>query len=361
MSKIGFVSWYSDFLMQLGENKRALLFSKKYLYGNYRKAYYLLNANNHLQNEEEWLKNLNMYLNRIDTAPISLNNHTNDKIFFKICCKLNYEIKQGPLVTIIMPVYNAEKTISFAIDSILNQTYKNIELIIVDDYSNDSTLEFIKQKQKIDARIKIICNKQNLGPYISKNKALDISDGEYITGHDADDWAHPQRIEKQVDFMLNNPKIKAMVAKKIRITEEGKIVNFYISKKAEDDGILSTAFISCIIDATFMKSKLGYWDSVRFGADSEIMNRIKSLDESIYVEENIFTMFCLESKTSLTNHPKHGISKITGMSDIRRKYFDSFKNWHKETSDYYINFPLLKRPFEAPVEMQVEINNKGIV
>lgn len=295
-----------------------------------------------------------MYLTKINVTPIALNSHICDKLFFRMYCKIDYKITQGPLVTIIMPAYNAEKTIGFAIDSILNQTYKNIELIIVDDYSVDSTLEIIKQKKKIDSRIKIICNDRNLGPYVSKNKALDISSGEYITGHDADDWAHPQRIEKQVDFMLNNPNIKAMVGKKIRMTDEGKFVNFYISKGLKDDGILSTSFISCIIDRKFMKEKLGYWDSVKFGADSEIMNRIKSLDECVYIEENIFTMFCLETKTSLTNHPEYGISKVTGMSDIRKKYFESFRNWQKETTNYYIEFPLLKRPFGAPVEMQVE-------
>ena len=311
-------------------------------------------ANTKIKKEEEWLVCINRYLKNFSNYPLKLNKMCSDKeLFFRIECPVDYSINQGPLVTIIMPAHNAERTIDFAIDSILNQTYKNIELIIIDDCSNDSTLEIIKQKKKMDSRIKIICNKQNLGPYISKNKALDISSGQYITGHDADDWAHPQRIEKQVNFMLNNPNVKAMVAKKIRITEEGEIVNFYIAKKVEDDGILSTAFISCMIDAAFMKSKLGYWDSVRFGADSEIMNRIKSLDESIYVEENIFTMFCLESKTSLTNHPEYGISKVTGMSDIRRRYFESFKKWQKETTNYYIEFPLSKRPFEAPIEMQI--------
>ncbi|PZT47159.1 hypothetical protein B6S12_10565, partial [Helicobacter valdiviensis] len=339
--RVAYVAWYSDLLIKLGESKRGLLFAKKYLYGKYRKAYYLLEANVYIEDENRWLKNINSYLSKLDAAPISLSDERQKERFLRIQCKIDYKINQEVLVTIIMPAYNAQNTVEFAIDSILKQTYQNFELIIIDDCSTDNTGEIIKRKAKEDNRIKIICNQQNLGPYVSKNKALDISNGEYITGHDADDWAHPQRIEKQINFMLKNRNIKALVAKKIRMTEDGEFVNFYISKNLKDDGVLSLAFISCMIERDFMRKKIGYWDSVKFGADSEIMNRIKSLDESVYVEENIFTMFCLESATSLTNHPEFGISKVTGMSAVRRKYFDSFKQWHANLQEnFYLEFPL---------------------
>ncbi len=114
---------------------------------------------------------------------------------------------QNPKVTVLMPAYNAEKYIGTAIESILNQTYKDFEFIIVNDSSTDNTLKIIEDYAKKDKRIKIISNKENQKIARTLNTGLMEAKGEYIVRMDADDWSYPDRIEKQVNFMMKNPSV----------------------------------------------------------------------------------------------------------------------------------------------------------
>lgn len=107
-----------------------------------------------------------------------------------------------PLVTVLMSVYNGEKYLSEAIESILNQTYKNFEFLIIDDGSTDSSKKIVKSYN--DSRIKLIENEENIGLTRSLNKGIELSKGKYIARMDADDISFPERLEKQVDFMENH-------------------------------------------------------------------------------------------------------------------------------------------------------------
>lgn len=108
------------------------------------------------------------------------------------------------LITIITPNYNCEKYISQTIESVLAQTYSNWELIIVDDCSTDKSYQIALDYASKDKRIKVIKNDTNSGAAISRNKALDIAKGEYISFLDSDDLWEPDKLEKQLQFMKNN-------------------------------------------------------------------------------------------------------------------------------------------------------------
>jgi glycosyltransferase involved in cell wall biosynthesis len=107
-----------------------------------------------------------------------------------------------PLVSVIMPVYNSEKYLKEAIDSILSQSYKNIELVIVNDGSTDSSKAIILRYS--DSRIFLIENESNSGIVYSRNRGLEMASGEYVATLDSDDIALPERIEKQVGFLESN-------------------------------------------------------------------------------------------------------------------------------------------------------------
>lgn len=113
----------------------------------------------------------------------------------------------NPLVSVIMPVYNVKKYIEVAMESILAQSYRNFEFIIIDDSSTDSTGKIIKNFQGKDKRIKIISSSKNLGVTKSLNKGIIEAEGKYIIRMDADDWAYPKRFELQVDLMEHNPDV----------------------------------------------------------------------------------------------------------------------------------------------------------
>lgn len=106
------------------------------------------------------------------------------------------------LVSIVMPSYNTEKYISQSISSIMSQTYKNWELIIVDDYSEDNSVKAIQSFN--DPRIRLLQNHKNLGAAISRNIALREAQGKWIAFLDSDDLWAPDKLEKQVRFMEEN-------------------------------------------------------------------------------------------------------------------------------------------------------------
>jgi glycosyltransferase involved in cell wall biosynthesis len=112
-----------------------------------------------------------------------------------------------PLISIIMPVFNSEKYIKQAIESILDQSYKKFEFIIIDDASSDSTFEILNAYSKTDKRIHLFRNRKNLGVTKTLNLALTHSSGKYIARMDADDWSYPDRLELQVVLMEKNPNV----------------------------------------------------------------------------------------------------------------------------------------------------------
>ena len=109
-----------------------------------------------------------------------------------------------PTISVIMPVFNGEQFLSKAIESILNQTFSDFELIIINDGSTDNTKKIIEKYKAIDKRI-IVKNQNNKGLTKSLNIAISITKGEYIARHDADDISLPHRFEKQI-FWLKNKK-----------------------------------------------------------------------------------------------------------------------------------------------------------
>lgn len=114
-----------------------------------------------------------------------------------------------PLVSIIIPAYNAEKYIRDAVTSALNQTYRNLEVIIVDDGSDDNTLNILEQEYTVDKRVRILTHPENQNLGVSKTRALGIkaSQGEYIAYLDADDIFMPAKIEVQMKIFQDYPLI----------------------------------------------------------------------------------------------------------------------------------------------------------
>jgi glycosyltransferase involved in cell wall biosynthesis len=112
--------------------------------------------------------------------------------------------KDTKLISVIMSAYNCEDTISESIDSIVNQTYKNIELLIVDDSSSDRTYEILKKYENEYSFIKVFKNDINIGLTKSLNKLIKNSKGEFIARQDADDISFKNRLESQLFFLKEN-------------------------------------------------------------------------------------------------------------------------------------------------------------
>ena len=112
-----------------------------------------------------------------------------------------------PAVTVVMSVYNGEKYIAAAIDSMLAQTLTDFELLIVDDGSQDSTAQIARAYQERDSRVRFFQLARNMGLAAARNHAIAEATGEYITLMDGDDISLSERLERQVDFLRANPQI----------------------------------------------------------------------------------------------------------------------------------------------------------
>ncbi|MBQ2068114.1 MAG: glycosyltransferase family 2 protein [Paludibacteraceae bacterium] len=130
------------------------------------------------------------------------------------------------LVSIIMPTYNCGSFITESIRSVLAQTYKNWELLIVDDCSTDNTAEIVADFK--DSRIHYQRNEHNFGAAITRNKALRMAKGRYIAFLDSDDIWLPEKLERQITYMQTNG-VAFTYHEYVEINEESKLLGIYVS------------------------------------------------------------------------------------------------------------------------------------
>jgi glycosyltransferase involved in cell wall biosynthesis len=331
-------------------NKIAAILARVYLPKDYSHATNIISANQSIENGDikDWLKHLNKYFNSFNLSQIIL--HDNKNIIDGLHSQNSAKFHNGPLVSIILPTWNSEETIIPSINSILNQSYSNIELIVIDDCSTDETWNKIVEAAKRDTRLRIYKNSVNVGPYVSRNLGINISRGEYVTCQDADDWSHPQRIEKQVDYIEKN-NVNACMCGIIRMDFSGRITRINPPGPNTMDCITRSGFVSLMIKRIYLRDKIGYWDNVRFGADSELIKRTALLNQMVI--PTIFSpmIICFDNPNGLTNHPIFGHNQTNGISNYRLQYAHFFKTWHTQTTKHeklYLPFPHRPRKFKAP-------------
>ncbi len=175
------------------------------------------------------------------------------------------------MVSVITPVYNAEKFIKQTIESVINQTYKDWEMILVDDCSTDSSFEIISDYAKKYSNIKVFKNEKNSGPVDTRNFAIENASGRYIAMLDSDDLWKPEKLEKQIKFMQENDVYFSYSAYDI-VNEKGELLKSYTPPlKATYKNSLLESFIGCltvVLDTEvlgkriFKKTLMGAEDSI---------------------------------------------------------------------------------------------------
>lgn len=165
-------------------------------------------------------------------------------------------MKTKPLVTVITTVRNCEKYIAESIESILYQTYEEIEYIVVDDGSTDRTQNIINEYLG-DSRLKVISFDTNIGRIASLNTALNEATGKYIALHDADDISLPERIQKQVDFLEKNPDYVLVGSNIVEIDPSGKVCG-HPRKPVENEDLQFSIMFKCTLanPSTMFRKKI---------------------------------------------------------------------------------------------------------
>lgn len=204
-------------------------------------------------------------------------------------------------VSIITPTYNCAKFIGATIESVLNQTYQNFEMIIVDDASKDNTEEVVKSFK--DKRIKYIRLSKNSGPAVARNRAMEEAKGKYMAFLDSDDLWKREKLEKQINFIKKN-KYKIICSDYEQIDEEGNKLNKIIpcKKKVNYNGIL----LSCPVGNStvfYDVSKLGKFKvpNIRKRNDDALWLQILKKEEYMYGQKEVLMEYRIRQNSVSSN------------------------------------------------------------
>src|SRR4030042_607059 len=235
-----------------------------------------------------------------------------NSIYFKIGMSNQLQKIENPKVTVVMSVFNGEKYLMKAVNSILKQTYEDFEFLIINDGSSDRTKEILESYK--DHRIKIINNEKNIGLTKSLNKGLNLAKGEYIARQDADDISLPRRLEIQVKFLDKKPDCALVGCAYYQINENGELGSIIkvLSKDSDiREGLKKQNWFGhgCIMmrkDA--VQAVGGYDEKYKFSQDYDLWLRMAEVYKVANIEA---PLFCWRSTPS-------GISKD---KEAEQKYY----------------------------------------
>ena len=202
----------------------------------------------------------------------------------------------NPKVSIIMGIYNCESTLKESVESIINQTYENWELILCDDCSNDNTYEIAKEiASKYPKKIKLLKNDKNLTLAPTLNKCLEYVSGKYIARQDADDFSDINRLEKQVCFLEENKKYDLVGSNMVSFDEEGEHGVHVIKTEPTRNDYLKNGtifFHATILMKTEVMKKIGGYSTKWYAIqaeDYELWSRfIDSNYKGFNLDENLY-------------------------------------------------------------------------
>ena len=199
------------------------------------------------------------------------------------------------LVSVIMAAYNCEAYVGEAVASVLAQTYQNWELIVVDDASTDRTAEIVQEFAEKDARIRLLRNERNVGPYPLRNRAIAAARGEFVAILDSDDVARPERLALSVAALRDRPELGLVGGTSWQIDDEGTIAGHPHPKKPRDDArahqrVLKKAwwpFVSgsCMVRMSVLRRLNGYDEFFRYAGDLDLLLRVSACSRIGFVPE----------------------------------------------------------------------------
>ncbi|MDO6799750.1 glycosyltransferase [Shimia thalassica] len=283
---------------------------------------------------------------KIGLTPISLSQGKGRRFDRLTAETIPSGIDDEPMVSVIMPVFNGASGLPTALNSLLNQDWRNLEILVVDDGSTDDSAEIVEKISRRDSRVQLLRLEKNQGAYPARNFGLSKASGDFITVHDADDWSHPSKIRCQVTALIEDPDCVATVSHWVRASNDLDMTRW----RAENTWIYRN--VSSLMFRSSMRDSLGYWDRVKADADTEYYYRLLRAFGGAAIKEvlpGVPLAFGRTVKGSLTNKSETHLR--TSLFGLRKDYFNASRNWHgsaAEPEDLFLpQFPEA-RPFRIP-------------
>lgn len=328
--------------LRLGERARALdLLKAAMVSGNVSPELHLYSSNAESLSPAAQLANMNTFLAAHGVSPLAL--CYQDQALGAMNLKSDGAMPpvHGPLVSILMTAFRSAERIASAIDSLLGQTYQNLEVIVIDDASDDATEAVVKAIAARDDRIRYIQLPVNVGTYVAKSIGLRQARGEFVSCHDSDDWAHPQKISFQMQPLLEDASVVFTTSNWVRVQDDG---TFYARPVHP---LMRINPASPLFRKSVVLEQAGVWDWVRTGADSEFLARLKLVfgRRGMRRIQKPLT-FGAHRPDSLMTAAGTGYNQH-GVSPTRLDYWEAWGHWHIE---------VLRRggPPKMPIDMLSE-------
>lgn len=307
-----------------------------------------------------WLDQMNGRFTNAGLAPIALATKSSVTHFFD-CLEapsIRAGTVHGPLVAVVVPCFRPDEGLLTSINSMLAQTYADMEIIIANDASGPEYADIIAEAVALDDRVTSFDMPVNGGSYLARRAALSLTSGELITTQDADDWSHPQRIELQVQALLDNPEASASRSNAVRAKDD--LTHQWLGYPPIRKNASSLMFRRSELQTT------GTFLPIRKGADSEYAERLQALSGPI-VDTH--------SPLAITRLRMGSLSRgdfTFGWSNPDRNAFRSaYRAWHRDmvksgsrtnlgmSLDFTVPSSFVRNLPEHPVPRQLDLAYLG--
>lgn len=297
--------------------------------------------------EGEWLAALNELMGSYQLAPVGLTDNSVGSPFSRLRCSVSHRVENGPLVAVVVTAWCPGEDLYLSVRSILAQTWRNLEVIIVNDASPSEFHEVFEQCEKMDSRVRVIHQEINQGTYMARNAALSQTAADYVTFQDSDDWSHPARIEAQVNTLQEHKQLVAVHGYALSLSEDMRFCR-------AGRPILHSNASSLMFRRQLVLAKIGFMDSVRKGADTEYALRIKlAFGEEAFGTLELPLSFIRLSSGSLSRDE----FRAGWQHPARRAYKSAYGYWHGLIRAGQAS-PYRKlggeRAFPAPLRFQID-------
>ncbi|WP_420396357.1 glycosyltransferase family 2 protein [Nioella sp.] len=249
----------------------------------------------------------------------------------------------GPLVSVLIAAHQAEDTLPTALRAVADQSWRNLEIIVIDDASSDGTAQVALDAARTDPRIRLKRLSQNGGAYAARNAGLAMARGEYVTLHDADDWCHPDRVAVQMGLILESGTAIACTSEHVRMHSD-----LTLTRLSPEASFLTENTASLLFRRQPVKDALGRWDTVRVAADNELIRRIRRVFGPASVisgKTGPLAMLRDREGSAVRSGPLSIDGYVTG---ARLAYLDAQEHYHRTASVADLHYTADSRPFPAP-------------
>ncbi len=254
----------------------------------------------------------------------------------------------GPLVSVIVPVHDGAATLPTALRSLGQQSWTNLEIIVVDDASADGSADVARALAEGDDRIRVLELTENVGVYGARNAGLAVASGAYVTIHDADDWSHAEKIESQLDLLAEGAPF--VLSDMVRVAEP----LVFTGPPTPSDTLLQPNISSTLIRRDDLRALEGWDDRVRITADAELLRRLAlrhGLDPQLSDLPRALPgcplSFLRKTETSLTGRVDTHASTVR--FGVRREYREASEWWYRRQAGDPAGQTLPRGDFDFPV------------